>query len=199
MRRKHRPTNPPHRPLSLSAAETAPNTTGVCLFSRSIPLQRRLRQRRHLEDAQERYNILARLFAAHAEDLGNLVADFERSEAGEELAWEEAAALRDQPEDREARFAAAGEEYEFAIAGLRLLVARKGEGVEAGRSVVEMRSVERDLARGLAEKLEERDGRLLGEFERMAAEVRVGGGRRPKEERVKDAGEGRVSRPVAQC
>ena len=120
---------------------------GACASKRSKSHQ--------LKVAEEKYDILASLFATRAQDLTNLVAEYEASRKAEELAWDEVAEVRDQIDRLASTLAAMDEEHEQEIERWRLQVELKDEEIVACHRVVDMRTEERDHARQLCVKLEE--------------------------------------------
>jgi predicted nucleic acid-binding Zn-ribbon protein len=113
-----------------------------------------------LKAAEEKYDVLASLFATCAQDLTNLVAEYEASRKAEELAWEEVAEVREQIDRLASTLAEMEEEHEQEIEGWRLKVELKDEEIVAYQRVVDMRTEERDQARHQC-------GRLEGDLRRI--------------------------------
>ena len=118
---------------------------GACASKRLKPSK--------LDEAEEKYDVLASLFATRAQDLVNIVSEYEACKKAEELAFEEAVDLRQQLNDLEARYAFAEEEHERETGEWRTVVERKDEEVVAYQRVVTMRTEERNSAREEADML----------------------------------------------
>ena len=111
---------------------------GACASKRSTTSR--------LEEAERRYDILASLFATRAQDLSNLVNDYEASRKAEEMAFEEAAELREQLDELRAKNLALEREHENDVMEWQEKLSRRDEEILAYQRVVEMRMVERDQA-----------------------------------------------------
>ena len=109
----------------------------------------------HLDEVEQKYDVLASLFATRAQDLANIVSEFEASKKAEFWAYEEAAEAREQTKELEARLAATEEERKLEIEEWRRKVEIKDEEIFACHRVVEMRTKERDDARARAAVLEQ--------------------------------------------
>jgi hypothetical protein len=120
---------------------------GACASKRS--------KSRQLEEVEQKYDVLASLFATRAQDLTNIVSEYEASKKAEELAVEEAAELREQLDELEAKYAALEEEHELEIDEWRVRAERRGEEIVAGQRVVDMRTEERNRAREEADLLKQ--------------------------------------------
>jgi excinuclease UvrABC nuclease subunit len=120
---------------------------GACASKRS--------KSRKLEEVEQKYDVLASLFATRAQDLTNIVSEYEASKKAEELAFEEAAELREQLDELEAKYSAFEEEHELEIDEWRVRVERKDEEIVAYQRVVDMRTEERNRAREEADLLKQ--------------------------------------------
>ena len=120
---------------------------GACASKRS--------KSRKLEEVEQKYDVLASLFATRAQDLTNIVSEYEASKKAEDLAFEEAAELREQLDELEAKYASLEDVYEEDIDLWRAQVEHKDEELVAYQRVVDMRTQERNRAREEADMLKE--------------------------------------------
>ena len=109
----------------------------------------------HLDEVEQKYDVLASLFATRAQDLANIVSEFEASTKAEFLAYEEAAEAREQTKELELALASVEEERQLEIEGWRRKVEIKDEEIIACHRVVEMRTKERNDAREKVAVLEQ--------------------------------------------
>jgi chromosome condensin MukBEF ATPase and DNA-binding subunit MukB len=93
------------------------------------------------------YDVLASLLATGAQDLANIVAEFEAGKKAEALVCEEGAELREQLEEVEVKLDTLEKEQQLELE-------HKGNEILAYQRVVEMRSEERNRARQTIVELE---------------------------------------------
>jgi chromosome segregation ATPase len=126
---------------------------GACASKRS--------KSRKVEEVEQKYDVLASLFATRAQDLANIVSEYEACKKAEQLAFEEAVDLREQLNELEAQYAAIEEKHEQEVDEWRSQVERKDEEIVAYQRVVAMRTEERNRAREEADGLKEEVKKLL--------------------------------------
>lgn len=93
-----------------------------------------------VEEVQQKYDILASLFATRAQDLSNIVTEYDASRKAEAMAYEEVTELKEQMEEM-------GGLWELERQEWRVRLDLKDEEMVAYQRVVDMRTEERDMAR----------------------------------------------------
>ena len=107
-----------------------------------------------LEEVEQKCDVLTSLFATRAEDLANIVSEFEASKKAEAIAYEEVMELRELWEESEAKLAISKEDHCREIAEWKTMVECRDNEILACQRVVEMRTKERYEARNMVVKLE---------------------------------------------
>ena len=109
---------------------------------------------RRLAEVEEKCDVLTSLFATRAEDLANIVSEFEASKKAEAIAYEEVMELRELWEESEAKLAIAKGDHGREVEEWRRKLEDKDEEINACQRVIDMRTKERNAAREMLVKLE---------------------------------------------